>query len=759
MPEALTKDKTIELIKEYQKYGDIEVRDKIIYGNMRFITYCLNKYGRRVVNCISPIYPSFEDLEQEAVLVTMKSIDKFNPDYNFTFATFLDRNLRNAFGMIKRSSISKCRDAVVLSLSEPMGDNRRHADEEGQELEDMLADESFTEDILHDKIELEYIKKEILPLLTSSERGIFEDYYFNELTQEDIGDKYGYSRTYISKLIPGILDKVSVYYLNGVTDLDRLLKGVARGKRNRFVKCNAIINKYGKEFLEQYYLPTLAKNQRAIFEKGILYYRGQETEEIAKSLGLSKREVENTLNSFDKKLADEVPALKQLEKEGKLPKARKLPLKVQQKINRNNRLMEQYGGRLFLAKYFLSTLPEGEARIFEFAVLDYNGESLTQLARKSGVTVSAFATGYNRITDKLAKTDFEALVSLVDSAEVFDGKIGTVNSQKLDYFKQRQSIVEQYGGKERLERLFMPVLPDSQKRVLQDMYLTPKFDSFQTMAQAYGMSVQPLCVAEKTMLEKLKSTNLDELERLRQVAERELRLDRSEKSRETLNRGIRINSLGGAEFLKANFVPTLQVKAHRIVFESYMIENKPIRDVLEELGLPEKATDYIDKTTDLLNNRLIAFRNGFEDFDKAVKDFYTKREFERAHPENFEELALGVKKEEKPEELEEIVKITNVGNVEMGAKRRRFMQGFLAKYGERRDLVRRFMPTLKKVTEQQVFVGFFLEGKMDADVREEYNLTEQELKSTKLAVLGKLEEYSKTSKGGKQKSTKIKGGK
>ncbi len=755
LPKALPNDEAIKLIKEYQEFGDEKVRDKIILHNMRYITYWINAYGRSIINCVTPIYPSFEDLQQEAILIIMKAIDSFKPEYTFTFSTYFSHSM-NSLKKIRRSTKAKKRDGIVVSLNETVKNGKRKADEEGSERIDGIADDRFSEDILHDKIELQFIQKEILPLLTKTERDMFQDALINEMKQDVLAEKYGVSQVQISRILAGIKDRICVMYLNGITDLDRALRGVRRSQNKRYIRNHLIINKYGKDFLEQYFLPTLAKNQREVFDKCVLRYYGQSTKELAKTVGMNEGYLTNMLLKLEKKLQEDAPRLQQMQKEGKLPKPRKLPLAVKQKINRNNRLMEEYGGKLFLAKYFLPILPDVEKRIFEAGVLEYNGESTSQLAKKCGVSDSNFSTKLPMILEKLKKTDFEVLVDLQDNAERFGGEISTVQPTKLDAIKERLLTVEKFGGKERLRQLFLPVLPEAQRRVLEDMYLTPKFDSFSSMANYYEMKVGPILVAEKTMLEKLSATDFKELERLQAKAQQQLELDQFDSYRFGRSDGIDIEKLGGVQFLKEVFGQNLQVNAHKIIFESYILDSKPIRDVLEELGLPPKAKDYVQKTSQTIIARLKYLKSQHKDYEQMVKDFYARKEFEKLHPEDFEKLALPV--EEKPVPVvEEQIDLSNVGNVEIGAKRRAFMEEFIKQYGEKKELIQKFMPSLKKVVQQQVFLGCFLEGKLDAEVEKQYKLTTLELKDSKKVVLQALEKYKDGKEQKKQNDGRTRG--
>jgi len=753
LPPALTNDETMRLIREYKETGDIEVRNRIVEGNLRFVSYYLYRYCTKSINSITSIYPSFDDLVQEGSIVLMKCLERFKLDYNFTFGTFMAKGLKNMHLMNFRRANMKKNKAVVVSLDEKVKD--KNGDDNGLTVGDSVADEKYDDDFFTDKIEVDFIKKEILPMLSKKERDMFVDHYFHEMTNEQIGEKFDYTQPYISRQLSAIKEKIRSLYLNGVTDLDKLLKGVDLGYRlPRFVKVHGVVAKYGRSFLENYFLPTLPRKQKLIFEYGVLKYRGQNDKELEEEIGVKATSIQ--LDAVLKKLDEDAPRLLQLQAEGKLPKPRKLNKHTQFKINKNKRLLEQYGGRLFLAKYFLRTLPDVEQRIFMVAMLDYSGESLEEISKKTKVSVANVATRQNKILKKLEETDFEALVDLVDNSLQYGTNLSSVDLKKMDKLKSRFAIVEQYGGKARLQKLFLPILPESQKRVFEDMYLTPKYDSFDSMSKAVGVKTSCLIVAEKAALEKLKSTNLKELETLQARAEEEIYFEQIDARRKRKgNKTKMVEKSGGVEFLKENFMPTLEIKAHRIVFEKYFLQGSGIREVLNALGLKSKSYDYVKRTITELTSKLIWFKSKFEDLDQAVKDFYTRKEFEKAHPEDFEATALGEeKKQEQIVEPEIEIAIKNVGKCELSEKRQEFMDEFLKQFGEKKEIVRSFMPSLKSIVRQQVFLGTFLECKMDVEVAQEYGLSLMTIKNEKQSIVKELEEFGKTQQEIKKKTAK-----
>ncbi len=52
------------------------------------------------------------------------------------------------------------------------------------------------------------------PLLTSKQQGYFEDYYFDNLTMEEIASNYGVSKNAVSKSLIEVKEKLEFYEQN-----------------------------------------------------------------------------------------------------------------------------------------------------------------------------------------------------------------------------------------------------------------------------------------------------------------------------------------------------------------------------------------------------------------------------------------------------------------------------------------------------------------------------------------------------------------
>lgn len=84
--EVLSKEESIELAKKAQS-GDKKAREKLVNSSTRFVV----KYAHQFSGYNVPI----EDLIQEGNMGVIKAIDKFNPDFGYSFLTFAVWHIRS----------------------------------------------------------------------------------------------------------------------------------------------------------------------------------------------------------------------------------------------------------------------------------------------------------------------------------------------------------------------------------------------------------------------------------------------------------------------------------------------------------------------------------------------------------------------------------------------------------------------------------------------------------------------------------------
>lgn len=144
-----------ELLAQYRKTGDKELRDQLILQNMGLIKKIANRYfldGRADYD--------FEDLVQVGVIGLMKAIDLYDPSYGAKFSTYA--------GMWIRQVISRSLEGCEswISLQEPIKGSEETGD--GLNLEDTIADprdiiQELEEEVAFSQIALT-LKKELTDL-------------------------------------------------------------------------------------------------------------------------------------------------------------------------------------------------------------------------------------------------------------------------------------------------------------------------------------------------------------------------------------------------------------------------------------------------------------------------------------------------------------------------------------------------------------------------------------------------------------------
>ena len=449
LPPALSKEESARLLEEYRKYGDMEAREKFIIGNLRLVAKFIHIYGKNYVGRIDQINPSFEDLLQIGTEIFIKCVDDPNLKNQFSFATILSYRIRSEMGHLKSYVIAGKRKAEVKSLDE------QSSEEDDRTRHDLVSDDMFNVEKIHDQLDLKYIIEEILPQLTKRERGLFEDYFLNGKTLEklDLLQTREANRLTVEK----IREKVLKLYEEGVSSEERELRGLDYTKYELDVLRigRGFLKKFGREYLTEVFLPKLPDGQAKIFNSAVLNFSCQNEDYYR-----SATDTFRILSRIAEKLKMEEPSYQRYLKEQK-----DTPTKQKQRVERNKRLVEEYGGEVFLRKYFVSTLPEGEKKVFVQAVLNYTGGKLVKVAEDLDMTQNQFGAVLNKVLKKLETFDFETVVGVVDNVEREKRGVSHYSSDFMEKTKIRQEMVKEYGGEEVLINYFLPILPEKQKLI------------------------------------------------------------------------------------------------------------------------------------------------------------------------------------------------------------------------------------------------------------------------------------------------------
>ena len=188
----------IRLLKEGEKEQAREAKDILIERNLRLVAHVAKKYQN--------VDEDMEDLISIGCIGLIKAIDTFDASKG-RLATYACRCIDNELLMLLRS---KKKTSKEVSLFEPIGQ-----DKEGNEIHLMDVIEQQQMDIV-EKLEYNNNVKKLFQLLdeclSSREKEIIILRYGliggNEETQNDIGERLGISRSYVSRIEKKALNKL-----------------------------------------------------------------------------------------------------------------------------------------------------------------------------------------------------------------------------------------------------------------------------------------------------------------------------------------------------------------------------------------------------------------------------------------------------------------------------------------------------------------------------------------------------------------------
>lgn len=184
---------------EKMKEGDLEAKHTLIERNLRLVAHVSRKYQSGEED--------MEDLISIGTIGLIKAIATFNYERGNRLATYAARCIDNELLMYFRGKKKTSRE---VSLYEPIG-----TDKEGNQINLMDVVES-TEREIFEIIELKSNTRkvyEILPkVLNDRERQIvvwrYGLYNRKPVTQREIADKLGISRSYVSRIEKRALEKL-----------------------------------------------------------------------------------------------------------------------------------------------------------------------------------------------------------------------------------------------------------------------------------------------------------------------------------------------------------------------------------------------------------------------------------------------------------------------------------------------------------------------------------------------------------------------
>lgn len=196
-PSPLSRSEEAEYFRMARR-GDENARSILIERNLRLVAHIAKKYSFSG-------YDS-DDIISVGTIGLIKAIDSYNPESSARFATYAVKCLQNEILMYFRS---QKKHSAETSINEVLD-----TDKDGNPLTymDILSTEDDIAEKIDVKIKVEKLMKCIETHLTPRERQIISMRYAlgfrNSMTQREIAQKLGISRSYVSRIENTAIDKL-----------------------------------------------------------------------------------------------------------------------------------------------------------------------------------------------------------------------------------------------------------------------------------------------------------------------------------------------------------------------------------------------------------------------------------------------------------------------------------------------------------------------------------------------------------------------
>ena len=197
-PKPLSPEEESEYIKRYSE-GDMQAKDVLIERNLRLVAHIAKKYSEE---------KNAEDIISIGTIGLIKGINTFSPEKNKKLSSYVSRCIENEVLMYLRST-KKQKSEVYID--DTLGTD---SDGNAMTLADILPnDEPDIVDMISQSIEANELYRVMASELSPTEYAIIVRRYGlggrKKLTQQEIANALGISRSYVSRIEKRCLIKLS----------------------------------------------------------------------------------------------------------------------------------------------------------------------------------------------------------------------------------------------------------------------------------------------------------------------------------------------------------------------------------------------------------------------------------------------------------------------------------------------------------------------------------------------------------------------
>ena len=181
--------------------GDSAARERLILHNLRLVSHIVKKYYGTAKNA--------EDLVSIGSIGLIKAVDSFNPETGVKFATYAAKCIQNEILMFFRSQKKL---SAEVSIHETID-----VDRDGNPLTymDVIATEDNVAEETDARIKNAAVRRLVATVLDEREREVIVLRYGltgkDPLTQREVADHLGISRSYVSRIEKAALERLREY--------------------------------------------------------------------------------------------------------------------------------------------------------------------------------------------------------------------------------------------------------------------------------------------------------------------------------------------------------------------------------------------------------------------------------------------------------------------------------------------------------------------------------------------------------------------